>query len=515
MLSTRNKNLVLFVLLLIQFCWPIFAPAQLVSAPEVFEEPRQITSERFTVESLPSPKKQGQDYYVTNPNAILSSETVFKLDRMSKLIDSLTGAEFAIAAVNDYEGDSDFQFALDLFNKWGIGKKDADNGLLLFLAIDRREYRFIAGYGMESVMPDAYLKRIGEKYLVPKFQVGDYDQGVLDAATFISEVLMSPDIRAELEARLPEATPFWSFRNVYFKNSLLVLGMFAFFYLVVHFVSSSLIKKPNKKYPYVPIIAGLGCMGLLMFLTVFLFAFLLQNLEFIYQKKHLPYFVFVLGGIILAIKITYTRKSISKSYTDTGERAKAINKFLVFTFIPMLLSPLAWFDLIGIISRKAKDRNRFVPPDNSGDWQRVNRDQSEKEIKTYLSKGNLKEESIKSRSYEIWENLQTKKIMLIPWDIKSSFKECPHCHFFTLRKGKRHTIIAATYSKTGKGEKVDDCENCSYRVVIDTYTIPKKVRSSSSSSGGSSSSGSSGGGSSSSGSFGGGSSGGGGAGGRW
>src|SRR5690606_41625692 len=59
------------------------------------------------------------------------------------------------------------------------------------------------------------------------------------------------------------------------------------------------------------------------------FAFLLQNLEFIYQKMHLPYFLFVLGGIILAMKITYTRKSISKSYTDTGERAKAINKFLV------------------------------------------------------------------------------------------------------------------------------------------------------------------------------------------
>jgi len=515
MLSIRIQKLVLFSFLILSFYWPVVSSAQLVSGPDEFQETRQISPEHFTVERLPSPKKQGQDYYVTNPNGILSAQTVSELNQMSKRIDSLTGAEFAIAVVNDYEGDSDFQFALDLFNKWGIGKKDADNGLLLFLAIDRREYRFISGYGMESVMPDAYLKRIGEKYLVPNFQVGDYDQGVLDAATFINEVLMSPDIRAELEARLPEATPFWSMRNIYFKNTLLVLGIFAFFYLIVHVVSSRLIKSPNKKYPFVPIFAGMGCMGILMFLTVFLFAFVLNNLEFIYQKKHLPYFAFVLGGIILAMKITYSRTSISKSYTDTEERAKAINTFLAFTFIPMILSPLAWYDLIGIISRKAKDRNRFVPPDNSGDWQRVNRDQSAKEIKTYLSKGNLKEESIKSRSYEIWENLRTKKIALIPWDIKSSYKECPHCHFFTLQKGKRHTIIAATYSSAGKGEKVDDCENCSYRVVIDTYTIPKKVRSSSSSSGGRSSGGSSGGGSSSSGSFGGGSSGGGGAGGRW
>ena len=82
----------------------------------------------------------------------------------------------------------------------------------------------------------------------------------------------------------------------------------------------------------------------------------------------------------------------------------------------------------------------------------------------------------------------------------------------TLEKDKSKTIKPATYSSTGTGEKVDQCGNCSYRVVLDTYIIPIKTKSSSS--GGSGSSGG-GGSSSGGGSFGGGSSGGGGAGGRW
>lgn len=513
MTHSRIVNQFIYVLIYLSLFAPTLVLGQLVTDPAISMQESLVYTEPYTVDNLPSPKSRGQHYYVSNPNGILSGSSVAELDRLAARIDSLTGAEFAIVVVNDYVGDSDFQFALDLFNKWGIGKKEANNGLLLFVAINRREYRFISGYGMEASMPDAYLKRIGEKYLVPEFQANEYDQGILDAANFISEVLLSPDIRAELEARLPEATPFWSLQNVYLKNSLLILGMFALFYCYVHFVASSLIRAPNRKNPFLPIFAGMGCMGILMFLTVFLFAFLLNNLEYIYQVKHTPYFAFVLGGIILAMKVNYSRTNINKSYSDTEERAKAINKFLGFTFIPMLLSPLAWFDLIAIFKRKVKDRNRFVPPDNSGDWRRVNRDQLTLGVASYLSKGNLKEESIKARSYEIWENTKNKKIQLIPWDIDRHFSECPKCHFYTLEKNKSHTITAATYSSSGKGENVDDCRNCNYRVVNSTFTIPKRTRSSSSSS--SSSGGGSSGGGSSSGSFGGGSSGGGGAGGRW
>ncbi len=474
---------------------------------------RAMLQDPYTVQSLPNPKTNGQGIYVSDPDHILSADSKAQLNLLSQRLDTLAAVEFSIVIVNDYVGDSDFQFALDLFNHWGIGKKGADNGLLLFVAVSRHEYRFITGYGMEAVLPDAYLKRIGEKYLVPNFQAGNYEVGIWEVANFIAEVLQSPNVRAELEARMPEATPFFSMRNVYFKNALIVLGFFILLYLYVHVVSASLIRKPIKKSLFAPIFMGIGCMGLLMFLTIFLFAFLLHNVEEVYQRKNLPYFAAVLGGLILAMKITVARTSILKSYADTEERAKATNKFFMLSLIPMLLSPLAWIDISVILRRNLKDKGRFLAPDPSGDWQRIARDKRNKGAKGFMDEGHFKEEKLGSRQYEIWENKRTKEVKLIPWDIKKKFSECPQCHYYTLIKNRRKTIKDSTYTISGKGELADDCMNCDYYLLLDTYIIPIKTRSSSSS-GGSGSGGSSGGGGGG-GSFGGGSSGGGGAGGRW
>src|SRR5690606_36784999 len=113
-------------------------------------------------------------------------------------IEKQNSSEFALVAVNDYQGSSDFSFALDLFTHWGIGKRGSDNGLLLFLAMDRREYRFISGYGVEGIFPDALLKQIGESYLVPYMKAGNTDMAVLAAARAVESVFLSPSHELEL-----------------------------------------------------------------------------------------------------------------------------------------------------------------------------------------------------------------------------------------------------------------------------------------------------------------------------
>lgn len=111
----------------------------------------------YSIDQVPNPKSKGQDYYVSDPDGILGSYTVSLLDSISLDIEKQTGAEYSIVLVNDYLSDDDFQFAFDLFNKWGIGNKQANNGLLLFIAKEKRQYRFISGYGMERIFPDIYL----------------------------------------------------------------------------------------------------------------------------------------------------------------------------------------------------------------------------------------------------------------------------------------------------------------------------------------------------------------------
>jgi len=465
---------------------------------------------QYTVDNIPSPKQKGQDYFVSNPDGILSSGTVAELDGLSTQIEAATKSEYAIVLVNDYVGDSDFEFALKLFNTWGIGKKGSNNGLLLFIAKDRREYRFITGYGMESTLPDAYLKRIGEKYLVPNFRNGNYDQGVLEASQFIKTILMSPDSKAELERLMPEATPIWSFNSPILRNSLLVLALFAICYIWLGEVTRAIKGQLTKKSKYFPpLVSGCGCMGMLMFASVFICAFALNNFEVVYQWKNLPYFIFIFGSITLAMKYNASRTQIVNSYRDEENIQQALRKFRIWGLVPLLLSPLALFDLFGINKRIRKNELRLTPPDGSGRWLRMNKDDVSIRERAYLDQGQLMEEKIGSRSYEIWVDQTSNETKLVPWDENAGYIDCPQCHYRTFETGLSHTIRSATYSSQGLEERFDKCKNCGHRVSHGEHTIPVKVRSSSSSSGGGGSSSSGGG------SFGGGSSGGGGAGGRW
>ncbi len=60
----------------------------------------------------------------------------------------------------------------------GIGKKEKDNGVLILVAMEDREWRIEIGYGLEGYITDIESKRIAEEYLVPKFQEGNYGEGL-------------------------------------------------------------------------------------------------------------------------------------------------------------------------------------------------------------------------------------------------------------------------------------------------------------------------------------------------
>jgi uncharacterized protein len=74
----------------------------------------------------------------------------------------------------------------------GIGKADKDNGVLVLVAMQEREWRIEVGYGLEGYITDVESYRIAEEYLVPKFQEGLYGEGL--AYTVIGLALEIPEV---------------------------------------------------------------------------------------------------------------------------------------------------------------------------------------------------------------------------------------------------------------------------------------------------------------------------------
>lgn len=74
----------------------------------------------------------------------------------------------------------------------GIGKKGKDNGVLVLIAMEEREWRIEVGYGLEGYITDVESYRIAQDYLVPKFQEGNYGEGL--ANTVIALALNIPEV---------------------------------------------------------------------------------------------------------------------------------------------------------------------------------------------------------------------------------------------------------------------------------------------------------------------------------
>lgn len=138
-----------------------------------------LPSHALTVEEVPNPR---QEYggWVTDRAAILSDETEAKLNRMISELEEKNGAEIAVVTVPETSPSATpKEFTTTLFNHWGIGKADVDNGVLFLISTGDRRVEIETGYGVEGILPDAKVGNIIETKITPQFKQGNYDRGTL------------------------------------------------------------------------------------------------------------------------------------------------------------------------------------------------------------------------------------------------------------------------------------------------------------------------------------------------
>ena len=83
----------------------------------------------------------------------------------------------------------------------GIGKKGKDNGVLVLVAMEEREWRIEVGYGLEGYITDVESKRIAEDYLVPNFQEGLYGEGLSDTVVALAQEIPNVDSTEQMPTR--------------------------------------------------------------------------------------------------------------------------------------------------------------------------------------------------------------------------------------------------------------------------------------------------------------------------
>ncbi|MDE6206994.1 MAG: TPM domain-containing protein, partial [Muribaculaceae bacterium] len=154
----------------------------------------------YTVDEIPNVHLSDSTRYVSNPDGILSQATVVRADSILNYIRRATTAEAVAVVVDNIEPDDIDEFATELFTRWGLGKSDLDNGLLILVAKDLRRAAIRPGYGLEGVMPDITCANILRRDMFPNFREGDYDAGLLSALTRIKYILTDPTVADEIRS---------------------------------------------------------------------------------------------------------------------------------------------------------------------------------------------------------------------------------------------------------------------------------------------------------------------------
>lgn len=124
--------------------------------------------------------------YVNDFAGIISEEAEQRIMSIGSELEDKTTAQVTAVTVNSLEGEDIKDYANKLFEKWGVGQKDKDNGVLILHSLEDREVWIEVGYGLNPILGTIRVSDYFDKDMAPYFKDGDYDTGFIKVYTDIA-----------------------------------------------------------------------------------------------------------------------------------------------------------------------------------------------------------------------------------------------------------------------------------------------------------------------------------------
>lgn len=126
-----------------------------------------------------SQKLPDVDDYVNDYAGMISSEAENIIKEKLIALEESDSTQVVIVTVNNLDGYPIEEYSIKLVEKFKIGQKKKDNGVLFLVSKEDRTMRIEVGYGLEGVLTDLLSSRIINNTVTPKFREGDFDGGFI------------------------------------------------------------------------------------------------------------------------------------------------------------------------------------------------------------------------------------------------------------------------------------------------------------------------------------------------
>jgi len=155
---------------LLLLAFPAGAPAQAGGAAEV--------------PLPPAPQR-----WLTDEAGFLSPAAAAELDSRLQGFERSTGHQFLVYIARTTGPTPIDEWAVRAFEKWKVGSRGLDDGLVLFVMSEDRRLRIETGYGLEAVIPDALAGRVIAEEMIPRLEANDPDGAVRAAVERLTAII--------------------------------------------------------------------------------------------------------------------------------------------------------------------------------------------------------------------------------------------------------------------------------------------------------------------------------------
>ncbi len=448
--------------------------------------------------------------FVVDTTGQLSDQTRFELNQLAAGLKASGRGQLGVLVVDTTSGESPRQYALRVFNAWGIGQAGRDDGVLLFAALGDRKAEILLGDGVDSDEDVARSDAVMRDRVIAGFRQKDPNAALLGGARGIVELLeqtainqgaaplaamgapspaprfpvslsrssrvVDPDamVPAPLERQLSELA--WSqeadglpplvflffgsdqhhpYHVAEWAREELRLSEEEWLVVVAPGRGMAVVSAPQVSHPGIEeLSAELGSRAAELLAAVNDPA---AQDAFAQEAQKLPQ---------VARDGVYPR-SVGERMGRTLEQHRTVS----------------WASLGGIVVAGGVGLRRWARrrPRSCQDCRTPRELLDEAWDDTHLTVGQQKEEQLKSVDYDVWWCGRCRDALVLRYGtLFSSHSKCGSCSHVT-KKNSTRTLVAANYDHGGTVEVTEHCEHCGYHRTYQRHTA-RLTRSSSSSS---------------------------------
>lgn len=180
------------------------------------------TGEKYwNAETIPIPYLKDASQYVSNPDHILSQNTVDQMNKTLKRLETELDIQSVVIIVNHIENDDPFRMAQDVGNKYGVGRND--RGLMVVVGYLDHSINMSPGRSLEGDLTDVECRRLQQQYVIPAMRAEMPDSGML----YLTEAIYATMLKKDL----PKMTNLTSESDEFDNELTTTLGILMLFFI--------------------------------------------------------------------------------------------------------------------------------------------------------------------------------------------------------------------------------------------------------------------------------------------